>query len=120
MWSPHTVTLIAKIERVQKLALKIVSREWNAGYLVHLNQLQIPTLQKRRSELSLCLLYTISRSECFFPEDLIVRKPPSSYATRSSRRLLLAQPFAKTSSHLNSFIPHSISLWNSLPSYITH
>ena len=55
-----------------------------------------------------------------FPEDLIVRKPPSAHVTRSSCRLLLVQPFAKTSSHLNSFIPHCISLWNSLPAHISH
>ena len=66
MWSPHIVTLIAQIELVQKLALKIVSGEWNTGYPVHLSKFQIPTLQRRRSELSLCLLYKISRSECFF------------------------------------------------------
>lgn len=120
VWSPHTVSLTAQIERVQKFALKIVSGEWNADYHALLTQFQIPTLQRRRSELSLCLLYKISRSNCFFPEGLIVKKPPLPYDTRSSNRFLLVQHFVKTSAHLNSFIPHSISLWNSLPSHITH
>ena len=35
VWSPHTVTLIAQIELVQKLALKIVSGEWITGYTAH-------------------------------------------------------------------------------------
>ena len=120
VWSPQAVTQISQIERVQKLAIKIVSKEWNINYYVHLTEFQIPTLQRRRSELSLCLLYKISRSGCYFPEGLIVRKPPSSYVTRSSCRFLLIQPFVKTSSHLNSFIPHTISLWNSLPSHVTN
>ena len=120
MWSPHTVTLTVQIERVQKLALKIVSGEWNTGYTALLTKFQIPTLQRRRSELSLCLLFKILTSECFFPEGLIVRKPPSSYDTRSSRRLQIIQSFVKTSSHLNSFIPNTVSLWNFLPSRVTH
>ena len=120
VWSPNSVTAIAQVERVQKLALKIVSGEWNTGYYDLLAWFQIPTLERRRSELSLSLLYKISRSACFFPEDLITRKPPSAHVTRSSCRLLLVQPFAKTSSHLNSFIPHCISLWNSLPAHISH
>ena len=84
VWSPHTVTLIAKIERVQKFALKIVSGEWNTEYTAHLTKFQIPTLQRRRSELSLCLLFKILTTECFFPEGLIVRKPTSSLVLRLS------------------------------------
>ena len=61
---PNSVTAIAQVERVQKLALKIVSGEWNTGYYDLLARFQIPTLQRRRSELSLSLLYKISRSEC--------------------------------------------------------
>ena len=55
----------------------------------------------------------------FFPEGLIINKAPSAYATRSSPRPLLVQPFAKSTSHLNSYIPRTVSLWNSLPEQIT-
>ena len=55
----------------------------------------------------------------FFPEGLIINKAPSAYATRSSSCPLLVQPFAKSTSHLNSYIPCTVSFWNSLPEQIT-
>ena len=55
VWSPNSVTAIAQVQRVQKLALKIVSGEWNTGYYDLLARFQIPTLERRRSELSLSL-----------------------------------------------------------------
>ena len=120
VWSPYSAKQIAKIENVQKFGLRIVSGDWSADYNNLLVTYLIPTLQMRRSELSLCLLYKITKGECFFPEGLIVSKAPTGYPTRLSSRPLLTQPFARTSSHLNSFIPSSIALWNSLPSSITN
>ena len=106
-----------QIELVQKLALKIVSGERNTGYPIHLYP-SSKFLRYRGDDLNCqCVSCTKFQDQSVFPEGLIVRKPPSSYTTRSSRRHLLVQPFVKTSSHLNSFIPHSVSLWNSLPSH---
>ena len=100
-------------------ASQVQTRGWNVEYSDLLAEFQIPTLERRRSELSLCLLYKLSKSLCFFPEGLINNKAPSAYATRSSSRPLLVQPFAKSTSHLNSYIPRTVSLWNSLPEQIT-
>ena len=35
--------------------------------------------------------------------------------TRHVHSLCLQQPFAHTNSYLYSFVPHAISVWNSLP-----
>ena len=65
VWSPHSSGAVARIESVQKLGLRIVSGGWNAEYSDLLAEFQIPTLERRRSELSLCLLYKLSKSLFF-------------------------------------------------------
>ena len=119
MWAPHTARNIYQIERVQWLGVKIVTGEWRAGYHDSLLYLSIPTLERRRMELSLCLLYKIINSFCYFPDGRIIRKDTSAHNTRASAHLLLEQPFGRTNAYHNSFIPHSISIWNFLPADIT-
>lgn len=48
VWSPHSVTAIAQVEHVQKLARKILSGEWNTGYHDLFARFQISTLQRRQ------------------------------------------------------------------------
>ena len=99
-------------------SLKIITGEWNIVYHDGLVRLSLDTLEKRRLDLSLCLLYKYVHSMCFFPANFISRKRNSGYNLRSPHPLQLEQPFARTNSHLFSFIPRSVSIWNSLPSSI--
>ena len=115
VWSPHSQKYVHLIENVQMFAVKIISGEWNAPYHDCLHQLGLLTLQRRRLDLSLCLLFKYVNSLCYFPEGLICRRRISGYNIRVPHPLLLVKPFAKTNSHLFSFIPHVISIWNSLP-----
>ena len=91
---------------------------WNAAYHDCLDQFGLVTLERRRLDLSLCLLYKYVNSMCYFPEGLISKRCNSRYNIHVNHPLLLEQPFASTNSHLYSFIPHTISIWNSLPSSI--
>ena len=98
VWSPHSSGAVARIESVQKLGLRIVSGGWNAEYSDLLAEFQIPTLERRRSELSLCLLYKISKSLFFFQR--------ASLSTKHLQLMLPGHPPVHYwSSHLLSLLP---------------
>ena len=100
VWAPHSHKDIHLIERVQMFGVKIISGEWNAAYHDCLDQFGLVTLERRRLDLSLCLLYKYVNSMCYFPEGLISKRCNSSYNIRVKHPLLLEQPFARTNSHL--------------------
>ena len=94
VWSPHSSGAVAWIESIQKLGLRIVW--WVECNL--LAEFQIPTLERRRSELSLCLLYKISKSLFFFQR--------ASLSTKHLQLMLPGHPPVHYwSSHLLSLLP---------------
>ena len=52
VWDPHHQGLIDSLERVQKFALRLCLRDWNAGYNSLLQSCNLPTLTHRRRQLS--------------------------------------------------------------------
>ena len=66
VWAPHSHKDIHLIERVQMFGVKIISGEWNAAYHDCLGQFGLVTLERRRLDLSLCLLYKYVNSMCYF------------------------------------------------------
>ena len=77
--------------------------------------LDLPSLAQRRLHTRLCYVYKIVHGLLYFPPDVVVT---SSALTHNPRSHLLYQPFAHTNSYLHSFIPNSISNWNTLPDYV--
>jgi len=75
----------------------------------------LPSLTNRRLYLKLCSLYKIVYDLSYFPPDIVVPKVTRSY---TSTPFTLYQPFAHTNCFLNSFIPHSVSHWNTLPELV--
>ena len=121
IWSPHAGRAIAKMENVQKFGLRVASLNWSVSYIKDLVvDLGFPTLERRKILLKLCHLYKTIHKQCYFPPGLVNFKEISSYYTRSTNSLYLQQPFAHTTSYLHLFIPHSISIWNSLPNDIVN
>ena len=59
VWSPYMVKDIQLLEKVQRFALRICSRNYNLSYEELLDLCKIPSLQNRRSFLSLCTFYII-------------------------------------------------------------
>ena len=123
MWSPYTQRDKDLLENVQKFALRMSFRQWNASYPELLNLCNISTLREHRLYLSLCLMYKITHSQVHFPPDIFIPKSPG---TLRSTNILSSyvQPFARTNAYLHSYVPSTISSWNSLPTevtnYITH
>ena len=109
-----TIKLKQQIESVQKFALRVCLKHWAMPYSDMLELIGLPTLESRRSLLKLCLTFKIVHGLVYFPDNLY-----SVSTTRSSSRLshsLSLRPYSNSSSQFHySCIPHSISLWNSLP-----
>ena len=59
VWDPHQQGLSDSLERVQKFALRMCMRDWNADYATLLQSSNLPTLANRRCYLKLCFLYQV-------------------------------------------------------------
>ena len=115
VWSPYLQKDIAMLEKTQQFASRICTKNWDAGYHELLDMLDLPSLAQRRLHTRLCYVYKIVHGLLYFPPDVVV---PSSALSHNPRSHLLYQPFAHTNSYLHSFIPNSISNWNTLPDYV--
>jgi hypothetical protein len=117
VWNPHLQRDILKLEKVQKFALRMCTKQWNADYFDLLSLYSAPTLADRRLLLSLCTMYKIIHDLVDFPQHVFI--PKTSNNLRSSRNTsLYIQPFARTNAFQSSFVPLSCSIWNTLPCYI--
>ena len=100
------------LEKVQRFACRMATKRWDAGYDEQLDLLNLPSLVYTRAHLKLCQLYKIIHCLCYFPDDIF------TYGTNSTCRnmnyMSLLHPFAHTNSNYYSFVPHTITLWNSL------
>ena len=118
VWSPYQKGHINALESIQKFALKVCSKQWNADYQSLLRAYKIHTLEKRRDYLNLSFLYNIITGTYSFPNPSPVQfKPTCNLATRSHQYQLLI-PTARTSAHLYSFFCATPRAWNLLPEYV--
>ena len=67
VWSPHLAKDTDLIEGMQKFALRIASKQWSKSYDDLLRDFKIPTLEKRRSDARLVILFKIIHKYCYFP-----------------------------------------------------
>ena len=87
IWDPYHATYISKLDRVQELAAKVVTRRWNATGSDLVNQLGWPRLHLRRRLAKLCLCRRILRGESLIP--VSVFKPHPSTTVRHAN----SQPY---------------------------
>ena len=114
VWDPYQQGLINSLERVQKFALKVCTKNWSSGYESLLQSCNLPTLASRRHYLKLCLLYQVVNGHLNFPTAPVVPRNLSR-SLRNTSTLALERPVTRTNAHQSSFFPHTIALWNSLP-----
>ena len=94
VWNPHMHKDIKLLENVEKFAIRIITKRWDSGYQELLDMVALPSLETGRLQSSLCMLYKIVHSLCYFPSHIIAPRP--NVSQRSDRRLLIHQPFACT------------------------
>ena len=113
IWSPSSQSDKLLLEKVQKFALRMVTKCWDLSYIDLLDKTGVLSLEKRREVARLCLLYKIVNSLCFFDLDVFSYCTSRSY---HSHPFSLHHPFSRTNSMYHSFVPATIRLWNSLDS----
>ena len=118
VWNPSLKGEIDQLEKVQKFALRVCLKSWDANYEDLLSTSNLPSLQKRRMLASLCHLFKISRGLTDF-HDAPLQQQVHSYNTRSSCKQMFSLPKCRTNSYQHSYFPNIISVWNSLPSEVT-
>ena len=115
LWDPYLVKDIAKLESVQKFALKLCSKQWDMDYQDLIELMQLPTLENRRLYLKLCTLYKIIHGHFYFPQNIFLPK-----LTRCALPYQLQQIYSQTNAFQASFVINSVSLWNNLPQEALH
>ena len=93
-------------------AFRMATKQWDSGYQDLLDIMNVPSLADRRLQLKLSLLYKIVHGMCYFPSDILC--PRSNYSNGTNHSLANNQPFTHTNAYYYSFVPHTISAWNSL------
>jgi len=115
VWDPFTTSNIKLIESVQRSAARFVSSNWLRETCVTalLQNLKWPTLQTRRREHRLTMLYAIIHNLTIInPQDLLHR--PHYYGRRDNTEKIRKIP-GHSEAHRRTFFPATVDLWNSLP-----
>ena len=104
----------ASLEKIQRFALKMCSKNWNSQYSDLLQRIQLPSLESRRKLLKLSYLFQIRTGTSFFPNPPIISLLIDP-RFRNHTTTLLDHPFAQTSAYKHSFFPDSATLCLKMP-----
>ena len=114
LWDPTHVTYTKKLEDVQKLAARIVSRKWDLNHQQLLSNLLWPSLADRRKRQKLALFFRIVKGNSLIHPSFFIPHPSSHL--RHNHSLPLYYPMCHSHSHLSSFAVSVVPPWNCLPS----
>ena len=112
---PHCNGLNDELENVQKRANRFVTRNYSyeTGSMTGiLEELKWETLQKRRKDNRLVLLYKGLKGKARIPTDDLI---PKNRRFRNQHSLVFQIPTASKDAYKKSFFPQTIRDWNVLP-----
>ena len=115
MWDPHTESDIDRLQTVQRRAARFVMGDWRrrSSVTAMLQHLQWPSLQRRRSEAKLAMLYKIQHQLIDIPVAPNLQPLPAGLRTRGhSQRFFVPQP--RVDAYKYSFFVSVTPLWNGL------
>ena len=120
IWSPHTQSDIHIVEMLQRKAARFVFNDFSrlSSVTNMLEHLRWDTLEQRRNQLTLLMLYKIIHQLVEVPHQYvyILTKAPASTRSSTSKFIHL---YSRIDSYKFSFFPRAIRLWNSLPNHVT-
>lgn len=118
-WDPQLAYLCEMLERVQNRAARFATGDYNFRSSVTLlkNQLNWEPLKERRQHVKLNLLYRIYFKKTGIDPDIFLFTPHFVSRRRDHSWKIREIP-CRTNVFKDSFFPHTISLWNKLPSAI--
>ena len=115
VWDPHCNGLNDELENVQKGAARFVTRNYiyETGSMTGiLEELKWETLQKRRKDNRLILMYKGLKGKARIPTDDLI---PKNRRCRNQHSMVFQIPSASKDSYKKSFFPQTIRDWNAFP-----
>ena len=114
VWDPHHITDREKIEKVQKRAARFVTGNYNlenGNTKMNMQKLAWEPLEERRAKNKVVMLFKARQNQISIPTNDLV------FNTRGNRKNSqnYVIPSSNIDSHLYSFFPNTIRLWNLLP-----
>ena len=116
-WDPHTANNISSIEKVQRRAARFVTNNYSTTSSTSemIQNLEWPSLQQRRSDAKLVMMYRITYNLIDIPAAAYLH--PSGLTTRG-HSLRYFTPYCRTDTYRYSFFQWGIRLWNQLPEHL--
>ena len=110
VWDPHHETDIENLEKIQKRAARFITGNYNFEHgstKYNMKELNFKPLKERRAIIKLNIFYKGINRLIDIPTDHLRKNPRkcNNYAI----------PASNIDSHLYSFYPNTVRLWNSLP-----
>eukprot|EP00057_Strongylocentrotus_purpuratus_P010558 XP_011665032.1 PREDICTED: RNA-directed DNA polymerase from mobile element jockey-like [Strongylocentrotus purpuratus] len=118
IWDPYRQNLIDSLEKVQRRGIRFITGNHSREDSVTAMRLNIglPTLQERRLESRLAMMYKILHHQIAIPlPDYISQK---DRATRSQHHLRFTRLGTSSDSYKYSFFPRTMKDWDELPTNI--
>ena len=118
VWDLHVKYLINKLDSVQRLAVKMVTKQWSffSTHMLSTHPLNLCPLQERQWKQKAIVCAKILRGCSIIPPFHFTPHPHPSQRLHHSFPLFT--PIARTSVHQSSFFISSTLIWNSLPEHV--
>ena len=116
VWDPHKAWQIEDLEKIQKRAARFVTGNYSlieGNTLKNMNLLGWPPLSERRARSKLTTLFKARSGSIDIPLDDLVSPNRETRHSQSNYTI----PQSSVDSHLHSFFPSTIRLWNKLPQH---
>ena len=121
VWDPHLTAPIENLEKIQKRAARFVTGNYlliEGNTKKNMSALNWPPLTERRARIKLTILFQAKSGAIEIPmDDLIPANQNTKIVTRTNTHRLLI-PDSRVDTHLYSFYPNTIRLWNHLPQQV--
>jgi len=119
VWSPYYANDTHLIEAVQRRAARLAVNCYSRYQSVTsiLEQLDWPTLQERRDQMKMIMMYKIVHGLVFIQHNLPLTPSNLNNISRGHSNRFI-QPSTRVDSYKHSFFPSTIRMWNRLPNYV--
>ena len=115
VWDPYTKKSIEHLEMVQRRAVRWVDNNYKrepGTDTALLDQYELCTLESRRKNMRLCMMYKIVNEEVDIPKEAYLKT--AQRRTRGSHEHKFQTISARTDVYKYSYFPRTIRDWNSL------
>ena len=114
VWDPFTKVNIRKLEMVQRRYTRftIGDHRRTSSVTDMLSHLPWPTLEERRAQFKVIMMYRILNSLVDVPAAQYFNQAPTSLR---GHQMKMHVPYARTCTYQKTFVPDTIRLWNVLP-----